>query len=145
MLSYARADSAWAEWIAWHLEEAGYNLLASWNFASGDGWNRAFRESLREGREVVVLLSRAYLRSLHGQDEWQATGNMATGGRRLVFRLDDCGGPEIPASPDTLDLFGLPEDAAREGVLRLAGRAGPAAAAAGAPTASTGADGGADG
>ena len=26
-ISYTTADKAWAEWIAWHLEEAGYSTV----------------------------------------------------------------------------------------------------------------------
>jgi hypothetical protein len=28
-ISYTQADRAWAEWIAWALEEAGYKVLCS--------------------------------------------------------------------------------------------------------------------
>ncbi|MCH8289827.1 toll/interleukin-1 receptor domain-containing protein, partial [Candidatus Poribacteria bacterium] len=32
-VSYNRADRAWAEWIAWHLEEAGYTVvIQAWDF-----------------------------------------------------------------------------------------------------------------
>jgi hypothetical protein len=35
-VSYNRADRAWAEWIAWQLEAAGYTtVLQAWDFRPG--------------------------------------------------------------------------------------------------------------
>ena len=35
-ISYNRADKAWAEWIAWQLEAAGYTLfIQAWDFRPG--------------------------------------------------------------------------------------------------------------
>jgi phage replication-related protein YjqB (UPF0714/DUF867 family) len=39
-ISYTGKDQKWAEWIAWHLEEAGYStVLQAWDFhASRNLW-----------------------------------------------------------------------------------------------------------
>jgi hypothetical protein len=35
-VSYTQADEAWAEWIAWELEEAGYSVkMQDWDFLPG--------------------------------------------------------------------------------------------------------------
>ena len=35
-ISYNKADRAWAEWIAWTLEEAGYSTtIQAWDFQAG--------------------------------------------------------------------------------------------------------------
>jgi hypothetical protein len=35
-VSYTGVDSAWAEWIAWQLKEAGYTVtIQAWHFRPG--------------------------------------------------------------------------------------------------------------
>ncbi|RXK82593.1 toll/interleukin-1 receptor domain-containing protein [Chlorobaculum sp. 24CR] len=35
-ISYTSADRQWAEWIAWHLEQAGYStIIQAWDFHPG--------------------------------------------------------------------------------------------------------------
>ena len=34
-ISYNSADRSWAEWIAWHLEEAGYEVVDASNGMEG--------------------------------------------------------------------------------------------------------------
>ena len=38
-ISYNSADRTWAEWIAWHLEAAGYTtVLQAWDFVPGSNF-----------------------------------------------------------------------------------------------------------
>ena len=38
-VSYTQADRAWAEWIAWVLEEDGHRVLVqAWDFVPGSNW-----------------------------------------------------------------------------------------------------------
>ena len=38
-VSYTQADRAWAEWIAWLLEEDGYRVLVqAWDMVAGSHW-----------------------------------------------------------------------------------------------------------
>ena len=38
-VSYTQADRAWAEWIAWQLEEDGYQvLIQAWDMVHGGNW-----------------------------------------------------------------------------------------------------------
>lgn len=38
-VSHAGRDQAWAEWVAWHLVEAGYTVeLDSWDWAAGENF-----------------------------------------------------------------------------------------------------------
>ncbi|MCK9897237.1 TIR domain-containing protein [Frankia sp. AgB32] len=115
------------------MEEAGFSVLSRDLFSTTENWDRAFRVGLRSGSGVVVLFSRAYLRSLHGQGEWQAVLGLPDAPvRQLLIRLDDCAVPAAPATADVIDLVGLDERAARDrilGVVRAAaaaeGRAAP--------------------
>ena len=42
-ISYTGADRVWAEWIAWQVEEAGYQVkIQAWDFSPGSiyaAWN----------------------------------------------------------------------------------------------------------
>jgi hypothetical protein len=38
-ISYSQADRAWAEWITWQLEAAGYSVvIQAWDFAPGSNF-----------------------------------------------------------------------------------------------------------
>ena len=38
-VSHAGQDQAWAEWVAWHLVDAGYTVeLDSWDWAAGENF-----------------------------------------------------------------------------------------------------------
>ena len=40
-ISYTQADRAWAEWMAWVLEEDGHKvLIQAWDFVPGSNWIR---------------------------------------------------------------------------------------------------------
>jgi hypothetical protein len=65
-ISYTQADRAWAEWIAWQLEEARYTtVLQAWDFAPGralGGVRRRFACGGLPERE----LGGCHLAGLHG-------------------------------------------------------------------------------
>src|SRR5687767_11810921 len=71
-ISFNQADRAWATWIAWVLEEAGYSVwLQDWDFR-GSFLEQMHQASLRSARTLVVL-SDNYLRSEYARSEaWAA-------------------------------------------------------------------------
>jgi tetratricopeptide (TPR) repeat protein len=71
-ISFNQADRAWATWIAWVLEEAGYKVLfQDWDFR-GSFLEQMHQASLRSARTLVVL-SDHYLRSEFARSEaWAA-------------------------------------------------------------------------
>jgi len=72
-VSYTQADRAWAEWIAWTLEEDGYQVLVqAWDFVPGSNWVQKMQEGVRDARRMVAVLSEDYLGSVYGSAEWQA-------------------------------------------------------------------------
>src|ERR687884_2012487 len=71
-ISYNRADRAWAEWIAWQLEEAGYTtVIQAWDFRPGGNF---VLDMLRaaEAQRTIAVLSPEYLTALYTQPEWAA-------------------------------------------------------------------------
>ena len=72
-VSYTTADRAWAEWIAWELEDSGFRvLLQAWDFISGSSWVHMMDTGVRLAERTVVVLSDSYLNSAFGAAEWQA-------------------------------------------------------------------------
>jgi len=72
-ISYNRADSTWAEWIAWVLEEHGYRvIIQAWDFRPGGNFILDMQWATDEAERTVIVLSDAYLNALYTQPEWAA-------------------------------------------------------------------------
>src|SRR3954470_2013343 len=70
-VSFNAADRAWATWIAWSLEVAGYSVFfQDWDFKGNFvlEMDRAHQES----RRTVAVLSPDYLASRFTTREWSA-------------------------------------------------------------------------
>ena len=121
-ISYAGPDKAWAEWIAWQLEEFGYStVLQAWDFRPGSNFVVAMEEAARDAEHTIAVLSSAYLDHLFTQAEWAAAfARDPTGKARAlvpvrVSQLDQ--DPGILAQVTYIDLVGLDEDPARRALL----------------------------
>ena len=72
-VSYAAADRAWAEWIAWQLEAAGHHaIVQAWDFRPGENFVVNMRQALDSSDRTLAVVSAAYLESVYGSDEWTA-------------------------------------------------------------------------
>ncbi len=123
-VSYTAADRGWAEWIAWTLEEAKYQvLLQAWDFVPGSNWVGGMHDGVQRAARTIAVLSDDYAHSVYGTAEWQAAwGVDPTGAQRklLVMRTADCDRPGLLASVVSTDLFALTADQARAELLRAA-------------------------
>jgi hypothetical protein len=136
-VSYTQADRAWAEWIAWVLEEDGYRILIqAWDFVPGTNWIHGMQDGTRGAQRMIAVLSDDYLDSAFGSAEWQAawaSDPQGAGRKLLVVRAAECERPGLLAGVTGFDLFGLAEPEARDRLRKmvsaaLAGRAKPAVA-----------------
>lgn len=120
-ISYTDADLQWAEWISWHLEEAGYSvLLQAWDSVPGSHWIRKMGQGIQEAQRTISLISKNYIDSIYGMAEWESVFRSDPQGllRRLIpIRIEDCELPAILGSVSFFDLFGLTVDEARERLL----------------------------
>ena len=99
-VSHAGADRAWAEWVAWQLEQAGYSVeLDVWDWAVGR--NFVTRDALDRCDRVVALVSSAYFdRSRYTTEEWSAAVVHGPGpreGRVVPVRVEDVPVEQMPA------------------------------------------------
>jgi hypothetical protein len=61
-VSYTQTDLAWAEWIAWELEKAGYRVLVqAWDFVPGRNWPERMQAAIQNAVRTIAVLSEAYL------------------------------------------------------------------------------------
>ena len=117
-ISYTQADRAWAEWIAWVLEEDGHHILVqAWESGPGSDRVQDLRTGTRDAARTIAVLSRDYLTSVYGGAEWHAAwdGDPEGVGRKLLaVRVADCDGldPGTLPSAGRADLFGLSEGTA---------------------------------
>ncbi|ADP78938.1 toll/interleukin-1 receptor domain-containing protein [Pseudofrankia inefficax] len=117
-VSYTGKDRAWAEWLAWQLEDAGHSvLIQAWDFVAGSDWAARMDQGIRLARRTIAVLSDAYLGSVYGAQEWRSAQVADPGGfarKLLPIRIEDCPRPGLLRTIVSIDLFGLtPEDARR--------------------------------
>jgi hypothetical protein len=135
-VSYTQADRAWAEWIAWTLEEDHHRVLVqAWDFVPGTNWIQGMQAGTRDAARTIAVLSPEYLTSVYGGAEWQvawAKDPQGTSRKLLTVRVADCDRPGLLAGVVGVDLFGLAEPSAKARLRQMvadavAGRAKPSA------------------
>ncbi|TDF48456.1 TIR domain-containing protein [Streptomyces sp. WAC05374] len=120
-ISYSPADEAWASWIAWTLEEAGYRtVVQAWDFVPGSNFIDFMDRGVSESAAVIAVLSRHYERSTYGRMEWTAAlrADPETPERRLLtVRVDDIPVEGLLATITYVDLVGVHDVAAARSLL----------------------------
>jgi tetratricopeptide (TPR) repeat protein len=120
-ISYAGADRAWAEWIAWQLEAAGHTTrLQAWDFQAGSDFVHQMEQALRDAERLILVLSPAYRASQFGEAEWRPIFTKDPSGELgllVPLRVQECDPPELLRARVFVDLVGLPELEAAERLL----------------------------
>ena len=108
-VSYNHHDRQWAEWIAWHVETAGYStVLQAWDFAPGENFIARMNEALKSDR-ILAILSNAYFNSYYCETEWTAAlvRDEQERNRLVAVRIEHCTIAPLLRSLIYLDLAGL--------------------------------------
>jgi hypothetical protein len=123
-VSHAGPDTGWAEWVAWHLQSAGYAVeLDRWDWAAGDNFVSRMREALDAADVVVALFSEAYFEpGRFSEDEWTAV--VTARGRLVPLRVQEMTPPRLLRPLLARDLFGVDQHVAHRALLEAVG--GPA-------------------
>ena len=120
-VSYNRADKAWAEWIAWTLEEAGHTaVIQAWDFRPGGNFILDMQKAAAETDKTIAVLSENYLNAEFTQSEWAAAfaRDARNQKRKLIpIRVQDCQPRGLLESIVYVDLIGLEVEAARQVIL----------------------------
>ena len=116
-VSYTAADRAWAEWLAWELEAAGFTtLLQAWDMPAGTAFVHAMDQAVQATRHLVLVLSPAYLRSEMAETEWRPAFKADPSGtqrRLLPVRVEEVEPTGLLADRVWIDLVGTDEVTAR--------------------------------
>lgn len=93
-ISYNRHDKKWAEWIAWTLEEAGYQVaIEAWDFRPGGNFVLYMQEALTQSQTTIAVLSEHFLQAVYVHPEWaEAFARDPQGHQRALIpvRVAEC-------------------------------------------------------
>jgi tetratricopeptide (TPR) repeat protein len=121
LISYNKADSRWAVWIAWELEEAGFStVFQAWDFRPGSNFVLEMDRAAKEAQRTIAVLSPDYLNAEFTKPEWAAAFKADPTGRdrRLIpVRVRDCQPEGLLEQIVYIDLVDLDEPQARETLL----------------------------
>ena len=120
-VSYTAANHAWAEWIAWQVEEENYTtLIQAWDFRAGSDFVVHIRDATSRCHRTIAVLSANYLRSEFALAEWGAAFAADPSGRQgklVPVRVGNLTVGGLDRSRVWIDLVGLDEDEARRVLL----------------------------
>jgi tetratricopeptide (TPR) repeat protein len=120
-ISYTGADKAWAEWIAWTLEAAGFSVvIQAWDFRPGGNFVVEMQRAAAGSERTIAVLSPDYLRSLYGMAEWAAAFAAdpdGAKGKLVPVKVREVTLEGLLAPIIHVNLVGLGEAAAREELL----------------------------
>jgi hypothetical protein len=114
-VSHAGRDTAWAEWLAWQLQEAGYRVeLDVWDWAPGEDFVARMSAALERADRLLAVCSEAYFSSGFGGAELRAAfaRDAAVAGRVVPVLVEPVTLPPLYAPLIHVDLTGMDEAAA---------------------------------
>jgi hypothetical protein len=120
-ISHAGRDTAWAEWLAWQLQELGYTVeLDVWDWAPGEDFVARMAAALESADRLLAVCSQAYFASPFGGAELRAafTREPAGDGRIVPVLVEPVTLPALYAPLIHLDLAGLDEATAADRLRR---------------------------
>jgi hypothetical protein len=129
-ISYTGVDTAWAEWIAWQLKQAGSSVvLQAWDMVPGRDFVHEMQKATTTAKRTIAVLSPAYFTSQFGEAEWRvafASDPDGEKGRLVPVRVADFAPEGLLATRIYIDLVGKDRQAAQ--VVLLGGLKGDVAA-----------------
>jgi hypothetical protein len=121
LVSYTAADRAWAEWIAWQLEDAGYQFkIQAWDLSPRGNFVVEMQKAILECKRTIAVFSPNYFSSEFTEAEWIAAFKLDPTGRNeklIPVCIEACQPPGLLGSITYIDLVGFTEEAARQALL----------------------------
>src|SRR3954469_25182254 len=113
-ISHAGRDTAWAEWLAWQPQQAGWTVeLDVWDWSPGEDCVARMAAALQSAARLLAVCSEAYFASAFGGAELRAAfAGSAAAGRIVPVLIEPITLPPLYAPLIPLDLTGLDEAAA---------------------------------
>jgi len=115
-VSYTKADLAWAVWIAWQLEKAGYAVeIQAWDSQFGENFIKWMNEASKNCKRTIAVLSMAYFAGRFSEDEWTSAFYKE---KLLPIRIEDFQVEGLLGPLAYIDLVGTIEAEAKEKLLQ---------------------------
>jgi hypothetical protein len=115
-ISYTSADEAWAEWIAWMLEAAGFSVtVQKWDFRPGSNFVLEMQRAAAGCTRTIAVLSPDFLRSVYSAPEWAvafAGDPQGTEHKLVPVRIAECKPEGLLKATVHIDLVGFDEEEA---------------------------------
>src|SRR5262245_34562235 len=112
-ISYTKADRNWAEWLAWQIEEAGYQVtIQAWDFRPGGNFVLDMHSAALESERTIAVLSPDFLKSGFTQPEFAAAFAQDPTGKNSILvpvRVRECKPGGLLGQIVYIDLVGLNE------------------------------------
>ncbi|WP_377271670.1 FxSxx-COOH system tetratricopeptide repeat protein [Peterkaempfera sp. SMS 1(5)a] len=111
-ISYAGSDRLWAEWVGWHVEQAGHQVtLDVWDWRTGDNFVQRMDRAIDQSDAVIALFSKSYFEDERWTtEEWTAA--VARRDHLIPLALEPITGQDLPptlAAKLRKNLHGLDE------------------------------------
>ncbi len=120
-ISYNSQDKAWAEWIAWEIEQMGHTtIIQAWDFNAGGNFVNAMQEAAKNTERTIAVLSQNYLDAQFTHPEWHAAFRQDPKGEKgllIPVRIGECDLDGLLSQIVYIDLVGVDENQAGQ-VLR---------------------------
>lgn len=120
-ISYNISDIAWAEWVAWVLEENNYSVtISAWDFRPGGNIVLDINQAIEDCQKTIIILSEDYLKAKEQQAEWASTfiQDPISSERKLIpIKVAHCHPKGILGGISQINLIGLESDAAKDLIL----------------------------
>lgn len=123
-ISHASRDTAWAEWLAWQLQQAGYSVeLDVWDWAPGEDFVARMSTALERANWLLAVCTEAYFTSAFGGAELRGAFAASAAERRIVpVLVETVTLPALYRALISVDPTGLDETTAAARLLdRLSG------------------------
>ncbi|MEU9010453.1 FxSxx-COOH system tetratricopeptide repeat protein [Streptomyces sp. NPDC048479] len=113
-VSHAGADRAWAEWVAWQLEDAGYAVeLDYWDWRAGENFILKMNAALGRERMLAVFSEAYFDPDRFTTEEWTAVLAAKEKEKLIPVRIDTAPAPQILRPLLAPSLVDLEEEEAR--------------------------------
>jgi hypothetical protein len=120
-VSYTSSDRAWAEWIAFVLEEEGLStVIQAWDFRPSSNFVLEMQRAAAGADRTIMVLSPDYLTSQFASAEWAsafADDPSGLGRKLLPVTVRECSPAGLLRAIVRIDLTGLDEESARSALL----------------------------
>ncbi|UZE14244.1 toll/interleukin-1 receptor domain-containing protein [Pseudomonas sp. B21-053] len=117
-VSYNKNDVAWAEWIAWVVEDVGNKvIIQAWDFVPGNSWTQEMHNATKNSDSTICVLTEDFLNSDFTAAEWQvAFADDPLGEKRKIIpiKVKECKPDGLLKARVYADIVGKDKNTAKE-------------------------------